>query len=389
MGNIKNDAITALRIFEKNGYEAYIVGGAVRDIILGLPLEEINDFDISTNAKPFQVGKFFTSKPTGEKFGGVTIHFRDTEFQVTTYRIDGEYEDSRHPDVVYFNATLEEDVARRDFTINGLLMNSKGEILDLCEGRKDLDNKIIRCIGDPISRFKEDLLRILRMFYFQSKLDFEIEENTLLAASILKDSLIKLPNERVLIEILKILKGKNSLKAIKSMYSSEVYLGLPGLEKGIEFFSKSDMIPYIDTFFALSFYLNGNIPEWWKLDNMSKNLYTKVIELGKNTNNYCNTILYQYGLNICLLTNRVLYFLGKEKNRKNEIENNFNNLPIGAEVQLALTSKEMIEMVNKPIGAWLGKLRKELVIMILENKIQNVKSDIIQVIKEKIKSGIK
>jgi tRNA nucleotidyltransferase (CCA-adding enzyme) len=89
------------------------------------------------------------------------------------------------------------------------------------------------------------------------------------------------------------------------------------------------------------------------------------------------------------LTNRILHFLGKEKNRKNEIENNYNNLPIGAEVQLALTSKEMIEMVDKPVGAWLGKLRKELVYMILENKITNTKDDIINVVKEKIKNGIR
>src|SRR5690554_7995226 len=128
---------------------------------------DLSDVDITTSAKPQEVLKFFKGVETGVKYGTVTIDFRKNKYEVTTFRSEEGYYDYRRPDFVKFVTDVKEDVLRRDFTINGLLMDSKGEIIDHVNGLKDLENKIIRTIGNPSDRFSEDALRMLRAFYFQ------------------------------------------------------------------------------------------------------------------------------------------------------------------------------------------------------------------------------
>lgn len=213
---------------KKQGYEAYIVGGAVRDYRLRMP---INDVDITTNAKPHQVSKIFRTIPTGIKYGTVTVKFKDEQFEVTTYRIDGEYNDNRHPDQITYSETVIEDVKRRDFTINGLLMNEKQEVIDYVDGEQDLKDKIIRTIGDPYKRFEEDALRMLRAFYFQSKLGFQIEKQTRDAIEALRDKLKNVSMERIVNELIKTIQGPHLKKALKSMVTTKVHEVLPGLKK--------------------------------------------------------------------------------------------------------------------------------------------------------------
>ena len=168
-----------LRKLNQAGYAAYFVGGCVRDTLLG---REIHDWDITTAALPEEIMRIFPHCiPTGIQHGTVTVIDGDTKAEITTFRRDGLYHDGRHPDSVFFVPNLEEDLSRRDFTINAMAMDETGEITDLFCGKADLARKIIRCVGDPDNRFQEDALRMLRALRFSAQLDFQIEEETFAA----------------------------------------------------------------------------------------------------------------------------------------------------------------------------------------------------------------
>ena len=185
------------------GFEAYVVGGCVRDAILG---REANDWDITTNAKPEQVKALFPrTVDTGIQHGTVTVMLGRDGFEVTTYRIDGEYADSRHPKEVIFTPSLLEDLKRRDFTINAMAYNDKDGLVDAFDGLGDLKRRQIRCVGNPEERFTEDALRILRAVRFSAQLDFEIEEQTKAAISKFAPNLEKISAERIQVEVVKLL----------------------------------------------------------------------------------------------------------------------------------------------------------------------------------------
>ena len=185
------------------GYEAYIVGGCVRDSLLGRIPE---DWDITTSAKPAQIKALFRrTVDTGIKHGTVTVLLGHDSFEVTTYRIDGIYEDGRHPKSVSFTENLSEDLRRRDFTINAMAYNDRDGFVDLFDGREDLRKGIIRCVGDAKERFEEDALRILRAVRFSAQLDYRIEAHTREAISLFCDRLQMISAERIRTELQKLL----------------------------------------------------------------------------------------------------------------------------------------------------------------------------------------
>lgn len=189
------------------GYEAYAVGGCVRDSILG---GTPDDWDITTSALPLQVKELFAKTvDTGIKHGTVTVILHGTGYEVTTYRIDGEYHDGRHPDSVSFTASLEEDLKRRDFTINAFVFNEEEGVIDLFDGLSDLKNGIIRCVGNPKARFTEDALRILRALRFAARFSFSIDPDTLEAAREIGPNLKKVSAERIRTELDKLLMSDN------------------------------------------------------------------------------------------------------------------------------------------------------------------------------------
>ena len=161
---------------QSHGYEAYAVGGCVRDSILG---RTPGDWDITTSATPLETKALFSRTfDTGIEHGTITVLLDKEGFEVTTYRIDGEYEDSRHPKDVKFTRSLEEDLKRRDFTINAMAYNEESGLVDIFGGMEDLEKRIIRCVGNAKERFSEDALRILRAVRFSAQLDFDVEEMT-------------------------------------------------------------------------------------------------------------------------------------------------------------------------------------------------------------------
>lgn len=185
------------------GFEAFAVGGCIRDSILG---REPNDWDITTSAKPEQVKALFRRTiDTGIAHGTVTVMLEKEGFEVTTYRIDGEYEDSRHPKEVTFTSNLVEDLKRRDFTINAFAYNDTVGLVDVFQGLKDIDNGVIRCVGRAEERFSEDALRILRAIRFSAQLGYEIEDSTRAAITGLADKLHQISAERIREELTKLL----------------------------------------------------------------------------------------------------------------------------------------------------------------------------------------
>ncbi|MBO4776583.1 MAG: CCA tRNA nucleotidyltransferase [Lachnospiraceae bacterium] len=217
---------------ENAGYEAYAVGGCVRDSILGrIP----NDWDITTSAKPEEVKKIFKrTVDTGLKHGTVTVLMGKETYEVTTYRIDGEYEDSRHPKSVEFTSNLKEDLLRRDFTINAMAYNDTSGLVDIFGGMEDIEKKTIRCVGVAKERFTEDALRLLRAIRFAAQLGYTIEEETYEAIRELAPTLGKISAERIQAELNKTIVSDNP-RMLKTAYE----LGLtkefiPELDKCFE-----------------------------------------------------------------------------------------------------------------------------------------------------------
>ena len=185
------------------GYEAYAVGGCIRDSILG---KEPDDWDITTSAKPEEVKMLFDRTiDTGIQHGTVTIMIGKEGFEITTYRIDGKYEDSRHPKDVTFTSNLKEDLRRRDFTINAMAYNSKDGLIDLYEGVQDMKQGLIRCVGDAEERFTEDALRMMRAVRFSAQLGYAIEENTKKAIRKLAPTIQNISAERIRTELVKLM----------------------------------------------------------------------------------------------------------------------------------------------------------------------------------------
>lgn len=188
-------------------FDAYAVGGCIRDSVLGrMP----NDWDITTSAKPEEIKSLFPKTiDTGIRHGTVTVMLQKEGFEVTTYRIDGEYEDSRHPKEVTFTASLEEDLKRRDFTINAMAYNEEEGLIDIFGGMEDIERKVIRCVGEAAERFSEDALRMMRAVRFSAQLGYTIEEKTETAIRKLAPTLQKISAERIQAELVKLVTSPN------------------------------------------------------------------------------------------------------------------------------------------------------------------------------------
>jgi tRNA nucleotidyltransferase (CCA-adding enzyme) len=207
------------KVFEQNNLQCFCVGGAVRDLLLK---RLVTDFDIATDARPEEIRDLFKRTiPTGIKHGTVTILFGEHKFETTTFRIDGDYSDKRKPDSVVFTPSIEEDLKRRDFTINAIAYDlSKHKLFDPNHGQEDLKKKTIRAIGDPYSRFEEDALRLLRACRFAAQLDFTLEQKTFEAITGLSSNIKNVSQERIRDEFVKILKSDNPVSGFEYMKDS-------------------------------------------------------------------------------------------------------------------------------------------------------------------------
>ncbi len=215
--NLPADVSKIINILESNGHEAYAVGGCVRDCILGkIP----HDWDITTSALPETVKSLFDRTfDTGIEHGTVTVLMHGVGYEVTTYRVDGKYEDGRHPKEVTFTASLEEDLKRRDFTINAMAYNESKGLVDLFGGEADLEAGIIKAVGNPTERFTEDALRMLRALRFSAQLGFEIEPATYQAIKELAPTLERISAERIQVEMVKLVTSPHP-ERIRDVYET-------------------------------------------------------------------------------------------------------------------------------------------------------------------------
>lgn len=219
-----------MKELKKHNYDSWVVGGAVRDSLRGITPA---DYDIATNALPKQVQSIFSKTiPTGIKHGTVTVMIKNEPVEVTTLRIDGEYSDNRRPNDISFTADIEQDLARRDFTINAMAYNEDEGLVDPFNGQQDLQLGLIRCVGNATERFSEDALRLLRAVRFATVIEGSIENNTLEAIKEHSDSLVNVSRERIAIEMIKILTANTPSKGIRLLFETNlIKIVLPELVK--------------------------------------------------------------------------------------------------------------------------------------------------------------
>ena len=222
-------AETAIDLLNEAGFEAYVVGGAVRDMVMGRPA---HDFDIATSALPSQTEKVFDSYrliETGLKHGTVTVLIDAEPVEITTFRIDGDYSDMRRPDSVQFTPELKNDLSRRDFTCNALAFHPKKGLVDYFGGTEDINNGIIKCVGEPDKRFGEDALRIMRALRFASVLGFEIDKDTSDSIHRNRELLHYISKERIFSELCKLIEGEN-VYSVFDDYCDVIFTIMPELE---------------------------------------------------------------------------------------------------------------------------------------------------------------
>lgn len=236
----------ALEILSGSGFEAFVVGGSVRDMIMGkIPY----DYDITTNALPEQTGECFKDYrviETGIKHGTVTVVIDGENIEITTYRVDGEYIDNRRPENVSFTASITEDLARRDFTMNAICYNPASGIVDPFGGEGDIEKGVIRCVGEPDKRFNEDGLRILRALRFASQTGFEIDEETDKSIRKNKNLINNISSERIFSELKKLLCGENAYKVLNE-YREVIAVFIPEIVPMIDF-KQNTKYHYLDVY---------------------------------------------------------------------------------------------------------------------------------------------
>ncbi|MGN1081660.1 MAG: CCA tRNA nucleotidyltransferase [Acutalibacteraceae bacterium] len=280
-------ACEVINKIESAGFEAWAVGGCVRDMLLS---RQISDVDIASNAAPEDIHRIFERViDTGIKHGTVTVLYGGESFEITRYRADGDYFDSRHPQSVTSVSDITEDLSRRDFTVNAMAYHPERGLIDLFEGEKDTENKIIRCVGDPDKRFAEDALRIMRCFRFASKLEFDIEENTLKSAKKLAGTLENISAERIYKELIYTLRGDDPDKLILLLESGGLdFLGLPMIPMDLSGLTKLEKSE--ETLMAAFLLLSG-------CDDSTD--ACKILKTSKKVRDDVKTILYDFNFGLC------------------------------------------------------------------------------------------
>lgn len=364
-------AIDILKIFNKNGYEAYFVGGCVRDYLLG---EEFSDIDITTNALPEEVKKIFRkSIDTGIQHGTVTILVNGEGYEVTTFRTEDEYINHRSPEKVEFVSNLREDLDRRDFTINAMALDSNGILFDYHNGEKDLSSGVIRTVNNPNDRFYEDALRMLRAFRFSSKLGFEIEYDTLEAIKRNAELIKFVSIERIVNEFKKLLSGKGNLRSLELLLDSKLNNYIPFLEE-IEIIQDFSKYSFCQSLYILS-KINDISLDTLKTLKLSNKEIKLIKEYDKIKEDFINNvplelILYKHNFEDVVFIAEYFSY-----NNRNNIEN--CKLTINSFDEVDITSQEIISTIGEKPGPWIKSVISELEHEILLNRLDNNRKDIL------------
>jgi len=390
------DAAPILQKIEAAGFEAYFVGGSVRDYLLG---KKINDIDIATSAKPEEIKKIFGHTiDVGIQHGTVMVIVDGKSYEITTFRTESSYVDFRRPSEVAFIRELREDLKRRDFTMNAMAMDAKGNIIDYFAGREAIKQQKIKTVGNAHERFQEDALRIMRAVRFVSTLGFALEKSTHSSIRENCSLLEKIAVERISIEFEKLFGGKNRREALQLMAESNIYEFLPMLSKQkqailqvadmpIEFLAIDEMWSLllwkmgITTTREIDVFLRN-----WKLPvKKIKNIQKIVAAIPEKQQNAWTPIsLYKTTLATACSAEKLSALIWENKAIKEaeHIEKAFEKLPIQDKTELAITGKDLLNWSMKPSGAWIKEVIESAEYAVVEQQVKNEK----QAIKEWLES---
>ncbi|MBP3040135.1 CCA tRNA nucleotidyltransferase [Bacillaceae bacterium Marseille-Q3522] len=385
-------AVPILEKLENAGFAAYFVGGAVRDYLLHKP---IDDVDIATSATPMEVkGIFSKTIDVGIAHGTVVVLFQGFSYEVTTFRTEADYEDFRRPQEVHFVRSLEEDLQRRDFTINALAMNKEGKIIDLCHGTEALQAKRLETVGKAEERFSEDALRMLRAVRFVSQLAFSLEKETNQALINCSHLLQHIAVERKSAEFEKILNGTNRRKAIKLLTDTGLYCYLPSLEKYKDCLLRTALLPCealtVNEMWALLLQLmelkhveKANVLKNWKLSRKTINeilTISKWVTYRMRNSSWERTALYQAKRSGALSAEKIIHTMQRnriDKAKIAEIAHQYEQLPIKSRAELAITGTDLLKWEGMKAGPWikeqLSAVEKAIIEGVIENKRDKIK----------------
>ena len=368
MEKIEEKAIKILNILSENHHEAYIVGGFVRDKLLNI---KSNDIDICTSATPKEIMALFpnTSSPS---YGSVNIIYKNTNFDITTFRKDIKYQDNRIPVKIKYIKSIKNDLLRRDFTINTLCIDKDGNILDYLNAKPDLESHLIKTVGDPKERLKEDSLRILRAIRFATILNFDIEEETKYYLKEYAYLLKKLSYQRKKQELDKIFTSTNKEKGIKILteLGIEEYLEIPNLKK---------IVPCSD--------LNGiwaqlNVEHIYPFSKVEKKTINQIKKL-LSLDIHDKYNIYYYGLYI----STVAYQIKKEN--ISILNKTYSQLPIHSRKEIQITGESIAKLLSKKPGIYLKEIMNNLEKQIVLGNVKNTKKSLTNYIIKKYKTNEK
>ena len=349
----------ALKLLEEitsHGFQAYIVGGFVRDYILGI---DSNDIDINTNATPKEIKDIFDSCLPNEDYGSVTVIKKGVRFEITTFRKEMNYLDNRRPSQIEYIDDLYQDLLRRDFTINTLCMNKDGEIIDFLGGRSEIDNRVVKTVGNAKTRFEEDSLRILRAVRFATLLDFELDKET-------KESIIE---TRELLRNLSYYRKKEELDKIFGSSNADRGIQLL-LDLGLDKYLELDNLNKVTcTSSLIGVWSILNVVDKYPFNSNEKELITNINEAFL-LNNLDPMALYKYGLYVNSVAGEI-----KGLDIKN-ITESYNNLVIQSRRDLDITSNDIMKGLNKGPGSYLKDIYSSIEREVLYRRVKNEKDAI-------------
>ncbi|MHC9536368.1 CCA tRNA nucleotidyltransferase [Dellaglioa sp. BT-FLS60] len=392
VSNLADDFINAepvITAIEDAGFEAYFVGGSVRDTILKLP---IHDIDIATSAYPNEIKEIFNKTvDTGIQHGTVMVLDHGEGYEITTFRTESTYQDFRRPDHVEFVRSLEEDLKRRDFTINALAMTHEGQIIDLFGGLQDLENHLIKAVGKADERFNEDALRMMRAIRFASQLDFTIEEETAKALKKHAPLLKKIAIERIHIEFVKLLLGKNPKIGLQHFVKADLARYCPEFDKYLPELINMSQISTIK--------LTSEVAAWslvihvlkiaesdisrflvaWKSSNeLITNVQVVIKALtGILNDTVSRELMYETGLERLLIANEVAAIFNNHLDAK-KLATTYEQLPIKSKKEMVINGGQLIKEVGIRPGEKLGRILAILEHRILMEEVPNESTQLLR-----------
>lgn len=353
-------SLKVLNMIEDNSYEAYIVGGFVRDYIMGI---KSNDVDITTNAKPKELIKIFPNANLDNAlYGSITVYYNDIRFEITTYRMESNYDDNRHPDTINYVKDLKTDLKRRDFTINTICMDKYGNILDLLNCKDDINKKIIRTVINPMASFKLDSLRILRAIRFATTLDFELDSKIVEA----------IRQSKYLLEGLSINRKKEELDNI---FSS------PNMSKGIELIKRLGLEDVLSLKYINKVKVCSQVIGVWTLLEVD-DIYPftrNELQLMKNIRRVDpldKYDLYHYGLYVCSVAAEIKGI------SKDKIMSVYKDIPIHKRSDIVIDTYDIMEYLDIKEGPDLSRIWKELERDVIDLKVTNDEKELLLDVKK-------